>query len=276
MADLRITELAALTTVLGEDLLAIVDDPTGTASTKKIRVDNFQASGGGWINAADMTYASADDPTFTATMSGDVSGIYGAGMRIKLTQPTGGTKYFIITKIAVSGDTTLTLYGGTDYNLENETITAPYYSFVKCPHGFPLSPVVWTAEATDTTQRLQATPTQNTWYNLGSFSLSIPIGAWKVCYMVTSHCNDTTAANYVIQSTLSTANNSASDADLTTSVFGGSFVNLAQRFYTEKYLSLSSKTAYYLNTRTTSASVDNLVSRNDEAKAIIRAVCAYL
>jgi len=44
MADLKITELAALTTVLGEDLLAIVDDPTGTASTKKIRVDDVLKS----------------------------------------------------------------------------------------------------------------------------------------------------------------------------------------------------------------------------------------
>ena len=43
MADLKITELPALTTVLGEDLLAIVDDPTGTASTKKIRTDDFFA-----------------------------------------------------------------------------------------------------------------------------------------------------------------------------------------------------------------------------------------
>ena len=42
MVDLKITELDALTTVLGEDLLAIVDDPTGTASTKKIRTDDFQ------------------------------------------------------------------------------------------------------------------------------------------------------------------------------------------------------------------------------------------
>ena len=44
MADLRITELPALTTVLGEDLLAIVDDPTGTAITKKIRTDDFQST----------------------------------------------------------------------------------------------------------------------------------------------------------------------------------------------------------------------------------------
>ena len=44
MADLKITELAALTVVNNEDLIAIVDDPTGTASTKKIRTDDFQST----------------------------------------------------------------------------------------------------------------------------------------------------------------------------------------------------------------------------------------
>jgi len=44
MVDLKITELAALTVVNDEDLIAIVDDPTGTASTKKIRTDDFQST----------------------------------------------------------------------------------------------------------------------------------------------------------------------------------------------------------------------------------------
>ena len=44
MANLKITELAALTVVNNEDLIAIVDDPTGTASTKKIRTDDFQST----------------------------------------------------------------------------------------------------------------------------------------------------------------------------------------------------------------------------------------
>jgi len=42
MAELKITELPALTVVIEEDLLAIVDDPTGTASTKKVRIENVK------------------------------------------------------------------------------------------------------------------------------------------------------------------------------------------------------------------------------------------
>jgi hypothetical protein len=41
MANQKITELTALTTPAGEDLLAIVDDPAGTPVTKKITLTNL-------------------------------------------------------------------------------------------------------------------------------------------------------------------------------------------------------------------------------------------
>lgn len=41
MANLKITELAALTAPVGEDLLAIVDDPSGTPVTKKVTLTDF-------------------------------------------------------------------------------------------------------------------------------------------------------------------------------------------------------------------------------------------
>jgi hypothetical protein len=58
MADQKITELTALTTVDDADLLAIVDDVAGTPETKKITVANLLAgAGGGGIDlAVDFTY----------------------------------------------------------------------------------------------------------------------------------------------------------------------------------------------------------------------------
>lgn len=146
----------------------------------------------GWISANETwTYASADDPTFTFTITGDKSAKYSAGMRIKLTQTTA--KYFIITKVAVSTDTTITVYGGTDYDLANAAITSPYYSTQKAPHGFPLDPTKWTVTTTDTTLRSQASPTADTWYNLGSVTMSLPIGIWNSSYQVCLMSDDTSA-----------------------------------------------------------------------------------
>lgn len=240
------------------------------------------ASGGGldpsgWESADAMTYASADDPTFTVTITGDQSAKYSVGMRVKLTQSTGGTKYFIITKIAVSTDTTLTLYGGTDYNLENEAISNPYYSVVKVPQGFPLDLTKWTVEVTDSTQRTQASPTQNTWYNLGSISISIPIGFWKVEYKVLarSYRGDISGDNSG-EVTLSTANNSESNTDFTTQFSGFSIDYKRSTLSASSLLNLASKTVYYLNIRTIDTGHDGLDYLNDEFPCIIRATCAYL
>jgi hypothetical protein len=243
-------------------------------------VEAITASGGipvdGWVEADSMTYASADDPTFALTITGDKSTTYGVGMRIKLTQSTGGTKYFVITKVDVSTNTTLTLYGGTDYNLEDEAITSPYYSPVKAPLGFPLSPAKWTVVVTDTSNRSQIPPTQNVWYNLGSITISIPIGSWRVHYSVMGGISDSTAGAWPCYVTLSTANNSESDADFTS----GTSVEPTTHIYNvqkrEKVLDLSAKTSYYLNSRTTVANLDNLYNRGDLSKTIIQAVCAYL
>jgi hypothetical protein len=232
----------------------------------------------GWVVAAAMTYASADDPTFTATMVGDVSGTYGLGMRIKLTQATGGTKYFIITKIAVSGDTTLTLYGGSDYNLNNEAISDPYYSIVKAPFGFPLNPTKWTEEYNGGGAGPQADPVDGTWYNLGG-SLSIPIGVWKVEHMYLARA---TSTSYVVemQCTLSDANNTAGSAtftlDIWSACFNGTHQNVNEAFIPGTrtgILALTTKATYYGNIKEDWAADTSAFSM---VSNIIRAVCAYL
>jgi len=287
-----------MTTEIGAFIHALIEDttPDGTldfvmtydhsaGAVKKVTPVNLGAVGGGipisgWIVAAAMTYAGADDPTYTATMVGDVSGTYGLGMRIKLTQATGGTKYFIITKIAVAGDTTLTLYGGTDYNLEAEAITDPYYALVKTPFGFPLDPTKWTVESTDVTQRSQASPATGTWYNLNGDSITIPIGVWRVSYQVDIAADRSSAAGVTqVQAALSTANNSASDADLVcearVTADSTSYWIASWTFYREKFLALTTKTVYYLNSKAPSTA-DALYNLNAASKLIIRAMCAYL
>lgn len=263
-------------------------DVVGPSSAVDANLAGFNGTGGktiqdsglglnGWIVAGETwTYAAADSPSFTFTITGDKSGKYQAGQRVKLTQSTGGTKYFIITKVAVSTDTTITVYGGTDYTLNNETISSPYYSIAKAPFGFPLDPAKWTVTVTDVTERSQATPSASTWYNLGSLSISIPIGVWNVSYQVTLFFVDSTAGDWTQLVTLSTANNSESDADLSAEHYGSSIKQLMTTMHRAKTIALTSKTTHYLNSETTTAGLDSIRFKNDGAKMIIRAVCAYL
>ena len=232
----------------------------------------------GWIEAGHtLVYASADDPTFTFTIADlDATTILSVGMRIKLTQTS--VKYFIITKIVFDDPgSTITVYGGTDYNLVDAEITLPYYSTNKAPLDFPLDPDKWTVKVTDVTNRSQSTPTSAVWYNLGSITVSIPIGVWRTYYKVSAGTGRTSTSIGELYVTLSTADNSESDADLTVWVDFSSAtaaLYLYAALSAEKTFAVTSKTSYYLNTMTLGGiSISNINSKN---KLIIRAICAYL
>jgi len=234
--------------------------------------DGWLASGETW------TYASADAPTYTFTIASfDATSKYSAGMRIKLTD-AGSVKYFIITAVTFDDPgSTITVYGGTDYTLAGGAITLPYFSTQKAPLGFPLSPVKWTVEITDVTIRSQGTPVTATWYNLGSLSISIPIGVWLVSYMAVVQTVRAGAGTLSGWATLSTANNSESDKlwsatigyDTSTTVEYGTL-------FRQSPLTLTEKDTYYLNEKAAAATTQTLYLRSDEATTIIRAICAYL
>lgn len=278
MTDTKISDLAAVTDLLATDAYVLARSGT----TKKITGASLRAALGadGWVEAGETwTYASADDPTFAFTVPGDLTAKYTPGRRIKLTQTTD--KYFIITAVAhAAGTTTVTLYGGTDYDLANAAITSPFYSSAKAPAGFPLDPAKWTVTTTNTTQSSQASPVNGTWYNIGTISIDIPIGCWRVSYQASigpfNTANDVALDAFM---TLSTANNTESDSEWTAYMFVGD-ANAAGKGITttlnrEKFLTLAAKSTRYLNAKVTTggSSLDN---QNLLSPCIIRAECAYL
>lgn len=117
------------------------------------KIAQRQISGGldGWIPAEETwTYASAS----TFTISGDKTGKYQKGDKIKLTQTT--VKYFYIIGVSYSApNTTVTVTGGTDYTVANAAITLPYFSKIVTPQGFPqafaFTPILTTQAGTVTT-----------------------------------------------------------------------------------------------------------------------------
>jgi hypothetical protein len=204
--------------------------------------------------------------SFNANMTGSL----GVGQRIKLTQAT--VKYFIVTAVGTytGGATLVTLYGGTDYTLTSDPITAIYYSRDKAPLGFPLDRNKWKVEVTDTSNRSQASPVNGTWYNLGTTNcqITIPIGLWEVEYSVVS--DPDSGSQYT---SLSTSDSAESDTDFT--VFSYNPNEVAATSGRRKFLSLAAKTLYYLIAKTQSAA-PHIYFANASVKMIIRAVCAYL
>ena len=185
-------------------------DPTLQEVTSRITANENSISTGWQPTTATITYSSADSPTFVANTATDLTGLISVGMRLKLTQTT--VKYFIVTAIT---STKITLYGGTDYTLANSTISNVYFSNVKAPLGFPLSPDKWSVKTVINTDIQQVSPTTNTWYNLGAKNIALPIGVWHLYFKSFISPYRTTAGGLSQLVTLSTANNSESNKNLT-------------------------------------------------------------
>ncbi len=237
------------------------------------------AYNGGWISAVEekWTYASADHPTYTLVIPGDFSWKYCRGQRVKLQQAGGSTRYFIITNVSYSSpNTTLMLYGGTDYDLANSPIIEPYFSPAKAPFGFPLDEAKWRVECLATSDSSQASPAASTWYNKGG-SLVIPIGRWKVEYAAELEVTRAAAGALDIFATLSTASNSEVNKEATTKIGISSGTSMRGSISHCGYLlDLAAKGTYYLNCKTGQASMTAITFKGSEQKTKIRAVCAYL
>ncbi len=227
----------------------------------------------GWTSTAvAFTFSSVDGPTGVCTTGSDLSGVIPVGARLKFTQTT--VKYFIVTAISA---TTITFYGGTDYALVNAAVSSVSWSVVKVPFGFNPDPAKWTATKTDTSDATQASPVNGTWYNLGTISIDVPIGAWRIRYQAMVDIQRAAAGIVSATASLSTANNSESDATMSTI----SFISAADSrvFFSaqqEKPLTVAAKQTNYLIAKVNATGMTAVDFRGDLSTTTIRAVCAYL
>lgn len=252
---------AAVTTVSNSDI---------TDSRLEVSLAGAGSSDG-WIDASETwTYASADDPIFTFYATGDVTGIYQEGMRVKLTQ-SATDKYFIIHGVSAydggNNRTTITVFGGTDYDLVSATISNPQYSSQYAPYGFDVDRELWKVETTDNTNIDQASPTSGTWYNVLSFV--VPIGKWNGFLQYESDFQDNNGGTAAHVVTVGNTTAAAGFADATYAL-NRTIGTTTMRNIDNETIPLqganferTTKATYYMNQRTTVSGVDNIRIRGD-------------
>lgn len=232
----------------------------------------------GWIaSSATWSYSSLDSAALTGVISvnADMTGLVSLGDRISYVQTS--TKHGIITKVgAYSGGATLiTFFYGNNTAFANAAITSPKYSHSKSPFGFPTDPTLWTVLVTDTSDRSQSNPTQDQYYNLGSLSITVPIGVWRLGFttlLSTSKAN----AQVSMQSALSTSTSSVSDARLLGYAIGYGTTVVRNQVISFRALSIASKTTYYLISRTSTASVTDISLLGASITTVMYAECLLL
>lgn len=240
MANLKISELTALSTIEDTDILPIVE--TSEGDTKKVLASVLKTySQGtlptilaglltGWNSAGETwDYVSVDNPTGVIKVNADVTTKYSLGMRIKMTNG-GNTIYGILTKIGtyggdLAGYTYLTYLHEINpsnsqalHLMANSAITNNYYSNMKVPYGFPASSNKWTILYVSNETMAITTPTNLSWNSLNA-SINIPIGIWDVDYSANAQAWISSAGAPVVQMTLSTTTNSETDKGFTSQCF---------------------------------------------------------
>jgi len=235
----------------------------------------------GWTPARETwEYSSTDDPTGVITVPSDVRNKYSPGMRIKFTNG-GNVIYGIITDVSESeGTTTIKFLHEINpadsealYLMADSAITNPYYSTQKAPQGFPLDPSKWSVQNTYSTEEQETSPAQSTYYTVGSMSLEVPIGVWKLSAKAVTSAVRTDKTVALIMG-LSTSTSSFSDATLYEQFLGYYRLGVVAR--PEGIISLSSKDTYYYIQKTTGVEPDKISVLHLKGSGYIKATCAYL
>ena len=235
----------------------------------------------GWFPCTEtFTYSSADDPIFQCTAVGDLTAKYFPGMRFRCTQTT--LRYFVIVGVSFNGGTgltTLTLYGGTDYDLAAVAIASPSYSTAKAPTGFIPDPTKWMVRVVDSGDRSKAAPVNGTWYlPVGISTITVPIGLWELSLKANLQI---TSGGAPIGGKAAISNNAAAlgDAELSARAIYDD-VNITDargEVFVKKVISLAVKTVYNPIFTRDAGTAGSLVFRgSSDGGTVMQAVCAYL
>lgn len=160
----------------------------------------------GWIPITDsFAYVSYDSATRIGVITTGTD--YPVGVKLKMTN-NGGT---IFGYIMASSAGVATVFFGNGYGLTNSAITAPYYSRVHTPQGFPPTPDIWTLEIIKTTTRTTTSTT------LASLTDTFPVGvgAYNIEFTATIEISSSAATSYAAAITLSSDASTETNSKLT-------------------------------------------------------------
>lgn len=271
----RNSQLTELLVVAQDDYLTIVD--TSAGQSKRISVKNLTgAPDFGWTATGEAwSFSSWDSNTRIGiiTVPSDATVKYFPGMRVRIAQSTGGTKYGIIHRVTT---TTLAVHFPIGTTLNNEAITTPVYSPLDTPQGFIKDPAVWEIEVSSAVELALTSPTINTWYNPGSLAMPLGVGAWDIGYEVNVETLRATNADAV--TTMSTSNSTETDTRLSAWSFignGAASNNNVHPHKRNRKITITAATTYYLLVKT-SAGDTSMKFRGVEGRTRMTAISTYL
>jgi hypothetical protein len=150
---------------------------------------------------------------------------------------------------------------------------------MRVPHGFVFDPAKWSVVISDTGNYTKSSPDSATYYNLGSISISVPIGMWALSYAVAAYDSNSSATIADVRAALSTSASSVSDTNLLTLARITCPTGANQSYFLlsrTTVASIAAKTTYYLIEKASVSGATTLGIAGAVIPTKIEAVCAYL
>ena len=234
-----------------------------------------QASGLNDLSANANNLTAQGSPSYSTTQTPFTNDVTGTSVT------AGTTNYGIIMKQTFSTNTTYTIQIPEGETLPTTGgIGTVSYSTQSVPYGFPKQRSKWTVKSIYRTVLSQVTPVADTWYNLGSASLTIPAGQWDVNIDFPASGDRNTAGTVAVASTLSTSSSSETNTLYTQSrEVTATGATGTQNFGANRsgdYEDLSAATPYYALVRTRSATMQTIYQLADRSIMKIEAVVTHL
>jgi len=293
----KITQLATITEVADDDLLVGVDvsDTSGSDNGTNKKFTKASLLQGlapldpqrtGW-NPDEETwvYHNVDNPTGYIKIEGkDVSANYSVGMRIMFTNGGNIVKGILTAVVYSNPNTILTFLHEINpansqalHLLQNSAITNNYYSTHKAPLGFPVDEDSWSVKVSSSiSQDATSNSVSGTVYNVPSLDFVMPIGEYKVKYLVNARVYNLNAPAD-LKTSFSTSSSSATNTELSTqlsmsAVTSGQIIMSQNNYFPIKN---TAKTTWYV-VMWASLTGCGFGIRGDLLTCFIKATCAYL
>lgn len=198
----------------------------------------------------------------------------GSAVATNSDSPMKSAEYAIVTGTTFSTNTTLNVQVPEGYAIPTSGgVSAVSYSQHASPYGFPSDKGRWEVYALYRAQSTQSSASSGTWYNVGGYNITAPIGRWNLSYQSSPVIGATGIA--IHYQTLSTGTSTESDIEFTTEGYhNASVINGAPR-YVERPINLTVQTPYYLNQKQSGGSSVTLYTM-DTAVTIIKLKCDYI
>ena len=192
----------------------------------------------------------------------------------------GTTDFGIVTKASFSTNTTLTVQVPEGCTIPTSGgVSAVAYSAQRNPYGFPGQRGKWRLTSmAKTLVSNGGSVSPGTWLNIGYRQFYLPIGSWVLGFNAVPYYYRT-GTNAEFKGTLSTANNTESNTELTvaSSVEGASGTMAARNSMNrETDVTISSATQYYLNVTALNNALGDAGWLDSYTPGIIYAENAYL